>query len=92
MNKSLLCTLKTDQLSLQGAIEAEALQELNLQNAYKQFRAGQLDSFSVSQQEDALTQAQQTVLTSKITYLNDVTSFGQLLQQTLRVWNIKIRY
>lgn len=85
-------TLKTDQLSLQASIEAEQLQEMNLQNAYKQFKAGQLDSLSVSQQQQALTEAQQTVLTSKITYLNDMTSFGQLLQQTLNEWHITIRY
>lgn len=85
-------TLKTDKLSLQEAIEAESLQVLNLQNAYKQFRAGQLDSLSVSQQQTNLTAAQQTVLNSKITLLNEITSFEQLLQQTLKIWHIKIQY
>ncbi len=85
-------TLETQRLSLEAAIEAESLQEMNLQNSYKQFKAGQLDSLSVSQQQVALTQAQQSVLTSKINYLNSITQFGQLLQQTLNEWNIKIRY
>ncbi len=87
-----LRSLKIDWLSLQSAIEAERLQQINLENAYKQFKAGKIDSLSVSQQQDTLTQQEQAVLSSKIQYLNDVTSFRQLLQQTLHHWNIRLKF
>jgi outer membrane protein TolC len=77
---------------LDASIEALNLQKLNLENTIKQFQAGQTDSLSVSQQQDTLTQSEQSVLTNQIAYLNDITNFRQLLQTTLKHWNIKLKY
>lgn len=84
--------LNIGKLTLDSSIEALDLQKINLENAYKQFKAGKIDSLSVSQQQDTLTTSEQSVLTNQIAYLNDITKFRQLLQTTLKHWNIKLKY
>lgn len=85
-------TLKTNLQTLDETKETLELQRVILKNAYLQFHAGQIDMLSVTQQQTRLTLAENAVLTARIAYLNSITDFNQILQWTLKRWDIKIEY
>ena len=90
--KNSIRSLKTDFEAIAQAQEELRLQQLNLNNANLQYRVGQISSLEVTQQQTALTSAQQSLLSSQITLINDIAAYFELLQITLDRKHIQVRY
>ncbi|MCH9744322.1 MAG: TolC family protein [Gammaproteobacteria bacterium] len=69
-----------------------ALQQQTLSDAKLKQRYGRATVFEVTQIQDQLLTNQTSAISTQIGYLNDVSSFYQLLGLTLKQWDIQLRY
>lgn len=85
-------TLNSDYEQLLQAQLALQLQQKNLDNTNKQLIYGVVSTFQVNQTVSNLITARSNLISSQITYANDLTNFSQDLGTTLDDWHIKVRY
>ncbi len=71
---------------------AVKLQAQTLQNAELKLKYGKTTVFEVNSLTNQLVTQQVSLISTKITYLNDLTSLFQTLGTTLDKWKIKLRY
>jgi len=83
-------TSQLEQLTI--AEQAVGLQRKNLEAEQIKQRYGQTTALSVNIIQDNLLQQELDFINSQISYLNNVTSFENLLGTTLKDWNVEIRY
>lgn len=67
-------------------------QQKTLEAAQIRQRYGKTTAFEVVQLQDQLLQQQTSLVSTKIAYLNDITSLNSDMGITLDVWNIQLRY
>lgn len=73
------------------AIDAERLQEKTYTVNYQKYLHGLIDSLELQSAQLQLIQAQQTLLSARITYLKSLVNMDLLTGNTLKTWNVKVR-
>ncbi|EKD91771.1 MAG: hypothetical protein ACD_29C00387G0002, partial [uncultured bacterium] len=74
------------------AEKALQMQEKTLQNAKLKMKYGRSSMFEVNTLETSLLTQQVNLISTKISYLNAITSLYQTMGLTLEKWHIKLRY
>jgi outer membrane protein TolC len=74
------------------AEQALALQKATLEVTKKKIQYGMTSNFELFSQQTAYDSAEQALIQNKITYLNDLASFDQLLGTTLATWHVDVKY
>lgn len=77
--------------SLQFAISAEELQEQTYKISYQKYLHGLIDSLQLQSAQLSLIQSQQSLLSSRISYIKALVTMDQLIGRTLQTWNIPVR-
>lgn len=77
--------------SLQFAISAEKLQEQTYSISYQKYLHGLIDSLQLQSAQLSLIQSQQSLLSSRISYIKALVNMDQLIGRTLQTWNIPVR-
>lgn len=77
--------------SLQFAISAESLQEQTYKISYQKYLHGLIDSLQLQSAQLSLIQSQQSLLSSRISYIKALVSMDQLIGRTLKTWDIPVR-
>lgn len=72
--------------------QAVELQEKTLEITQKKVRAGLASNFELSTQLQTVATARNSLITAEIAYLNDLSTFDQLLGTTLETWHVKVNY
>lgn len=85
-------TINIDIKKIQLAEEAVELQQKTLNIVTKKVRAGLSSGFELTTEQENLRTSKQALISAKIEYLNDLSSFDQTLGSTLDTWKIKVRY
>ncbi len=79
-----------EQIKLAEKNVALAQQSLNIE--ILKYNSGRSTSINVTTQRNNLTNAQLTLISQKITYLNTLETFFQTLGTTLEKWNVSLTY
>jgi outer membrane protein TolC len=74
------------------AITAENLQEKTYNVNYQKYLHGLIDSLELQQAQLQLIQSQQTLLNARISYLKSLVNFDLLMGNTLKTWDVKVRF
>lgn len=85
-------TIRNNKQQIKIAVEALKLQIQTLKNAEIKLKYGQDSVFEVNTLETNVLTQQQSLISTKISYLNSVTTLYQTLGLTLQEWNIGLRY
>ncbi len=86
-----LTTIAINSKQLETARRATRLAQQKLQVEQTKLNYGLSSSFNVLSYEDDLVTAQQTELSTRITYLNSLSSLDQFLGTTLNTWGISFK-
>lgn len=78
--------------SLELAKQAVKLQQTVLQQTVKQANLGRKSQFEVNTERQTLLRVQQSYITAKLSYVNDITNFESIIGTTLKTWHIKVNY
>ena len=73
------------------ATDAEQLQEKTYNVSYKKYLHGLIDGLELQTAQLQLIDAQQTLLSAKLTYLKALVDLDFLTGQTLKTWNVEVR-
>jgi outer membrane protein len=84
-------SVKSAERAKRFAEEAEMLQEKTYQISYQKYLHGLIDSLELQTAQVQLIQAQQTMLTAQITYLQSLVNLDNLVGNTLRTWKVNVR-
>lgn len=84
--------LREDLSNIHLAKQALALQKQTLEVTKKKIKFGMTSNFELFSQQSAYDTAQQSLLQTKMTYLNDLAAFDQLLGTTLATWHVKVKF
>ena len=85
-------TLKTNYTTVTLNQKAAKYSAQSLTAARINYTYGKINSFQLTQQSDNLLTAENSVITSEITYINSVAQFVQSLGLTLHQWDVQIQY
>jgi outer membrane protein TolC len=77
--------------ALRYAEDAERLQEKTYNVSYQKYLHGLIDSLALQQAQLQLIQRQQGLLAAQIIYLKALVNMDQLIGNTLKTWQIKVR-
>lgn len=77
---------------LRFAVDSEQLQYKTYNISYQKYLHGLIDSLALQQAQLQLIQAQQTKLSSQIDYLKALVRLDELIGNTLKTWDINVRY
>lgn len=81
--------LNSQWTSLQVSQQNLDLSNTNYKAAEIKFKYGQIDAFSLSQQQQQLIQAQINLVNAKIAYIQQVLNYEKLLGTLLDIWHIQ---
>ncbi|MCX7120677.1 MAG: TolC family protein [Gammaproteobacteria bacterium] len=84
--------IRNDKEQIKISEESVKLQEQTVKNAKLQLKFGKIPAFQLTTLEQDLLSAQVSLISTKIGYLNDITTLYQTLGVTLDKWHIKLRY
>ncbi len=86
---SALRSIHNQKLRYELSVQARGLSELQFKNEKRKLQAGKSTNFQVITYQSQLVTAEANVLSSRIQYLNQLTSLDQLLATTLATWEIR---
>lgn len=84
--------LQTSKTQLKLSEQAMQLQEETYNINKQKFLAGKISNFELLTQQQDLTTAKNSLISSQISYLNAITSFEDQIGVALAPWHIKVRY
>ncbi|MCB1826847.1 MAG: TolC family protein [Coxiellaceae bacterium] len=87
-----LQTIRSDWQQIQVSKTAVTLQAQTLKAAKLKLNYGRSTVFEVTQDQDQLLSQQTALVSTEITYLNDITALHKIWGDTLDVWSIQLRY
>lgn len=91
LKNSVTSTISTLESAWQQVITSQqqlTLSETNLKIARIKFQYGKIDAFTLSQQQNALIQAQIAIINAKINYITQVMEYQKLTGTLLATWGI----
>lgn len=84
--------LKISRQQITNAEELVKLQRQTLDDSRIKLKYGKITIFEVIQNQNQLLSSETSLISDKISYLNQITTFYQTLGLTLNRWDIKLRY
>lgn len=84
--------IKQDLSNIRLAQQALKLQKQTLEVTKKKIAFGMTSNFELFAQQTAYDNAQQGLIENKMTYLNDLAAYDQLLGTTLDTWHVEVKY
>jgi outer membrane protein TolC len=84
--------IQDDMSDLALAKKALALQRKTLQVTKEKIKYGMTSNFELFSQQTEYENAEQALIGKKISYLNDLAQFDQLLGTTLNTWHVQVQY
>ncbi len=85
-------TVSSAKRSLQFALSAEGLQQKTYDISYQKYLHGLIDSLELQSAQTTLIQSQQSLLSARINYIKALVTLDSLTGNTLKTWNIPVRY
>lgn len=87
-----LQTIYSDWQQIQVSRSAVSLQTATLKAARLKLSYGRSTVFEVTQDQDQLLEQETSLVSTEITYLNDITTLHNIWGDTLDIWSIQLRY
>ena len=84
--------IRNDQEQIKISEDGVILNEQTVKNSKLQLKYGKIPAFQLTTLEQTLLSSQIALISTKISYLNDITTLYQTLGITLDKWHIKLRY